>query len=396
MNSIVSNAPELGWLKGGSINGTPEGVDSVDKEYKRTICSIELLDDVLKGDYEAFTACQPEATRLTEESFDSLCDFVTGSLGTEEAEDAMRAFLIINDLGKVEDFVEKIKTTLGFESVDHDKILYQGLRANPELSPTFAGLSRMYRDLIIDGLDIGSMFNMGQFIQCESLPINLWGLKSFCPDSFNFYMIHVLFDIAGAAGHVNSNGSLVCNELYWTKFLWAYKEALSVCTGDKQPLRAYNDYLERTMKFFDVSSLVIAKLCNMIRVSNKEEAQDVEAGFKKISKRAQEVLEKELMASGIGKDTAILLYYAPATFQNAINFYKKEEPKRAIFWATIVVAPILARIYQDVRAKANRKLNYVTAFIGDIAKAAMAPETLVPRFKITKVGLEDYKVMPDF
>jgi hypothetical protein len=42
------------------------------------------------------------------------------------------------------------------------------------------------------------------------------------------------------------------------------------------------------------------------------------------------------------------------------------------------------------------KLNYVTAFIGDIAKAAMAPETLVPRFKITKVGLEDYKVMPDF
>ena len=197
----------------------------------------------------------------------------------------------------------------------------------------------MYRDLIIDGLHIGSMFNMGQFIQCESLPINLWGLKSFCPDSFNFYMIHVLFDIAGAAGHVNSNGSLVCNELYWTKFWWAYKEAFSVCVGDKQPLKAYNDYLERTMKFFDVSSLVIAKLCNMIRVSNKEEAHSVEAGFKKISKRAQEVLEKELMASGIGKDTAILLYYAPATFQNAINFYKKEDPQRAIFWATIMVAP---------------------------------------------------------
>ena len=56
MNYNISKAPELEWLKANSVNGTPEGADTVDKEYKRTWCSIELFNAVLENNYEAFSA----------------------------------------------------------------------------------------------------------------------------------------------------------------------------------------------------------------------------------------------------------------------------------------------------------------------------------------------------
>ena len=56
-------------------------------------------------------------------------------------------------------------------------------------------------------------------------------------------MIHVLFDIAGAAGHVNSNGSLICNELYWKKFSWALETIICMVNGKCGPKEAYEDYL---------------------------------------------------------------------------------------------------------------------------------------------------------
>ena len=135
MNNIV-NAPELEWLKANSVNGTPEGVDTIDKEYKRTWCSITLLNYVLEGNYEAFSKCQ-KIGRITLKSFNELREYVKSVLQTYEDEDAMRAFLVINDLGKVGDFVKKIEETIGFESVDHDMIMYEGLRMYPEFSPTF-------------------------------------------------------------------------------------------------------------------------------------------------------------------------------------------------------------------------------------------------------------------
>ena len=68
MGNQLEKAPELQWLKSGSIHATPEGIDTEDKEYKRTMCSIRLLDYVLKNDYLAFVAAQPMNQRLSEDS----------------------------------------------------------------------------------------------------------------------------------------------------------------------------------------------------------------------------------------------------------------------------------------------------------------------------------------
>lgn len=387
MNDI-SNAPELEWLKANSIYGTPEGDDTVDKEYKRTWCSIELFNAVLEGNYEAFSACQPENTRITRESFTEIRAYVKSVLKTTDDEDAMRAFLVINDLGKVGNFVEKIADSLGFESVDHDRILYEGLKVHPEFSPTFSALAKKYQQIILTGLK--TAFNMGQYVQCECLPANLAPLTEIDSEALNYYMIHVLFDISGAAGNVNSNGSLICNELYWKKFSYALDTIHCMVNGECSPKEAYEMYLKKTMSIYNVSDSVIVKLCNLFRVSTPAEAEELRLAFNSLSESTKSILKKELMATGI-KDSAILLYYAPATFQNALNYYKKVEPKTAITNTIQVVAPIVAQIYSSVRNNGDCNEGVVVAFIADVAKVANNPEELRKiAFVMERVG-EDFK-----
>lgn len=420
MKYDISKVPELDWLKANSVNGTPEGIDSVDKEYKRTWCSIELFNDVLEGDYNAFSACQPEESRITVESFNEICKYVKSVLKTDDDENAMRAFLVINDLGKVDDFVKKIADNLGFESVDHDKILYEGLKAHPEFSPTFSSLEKKYQQIILTGLC--TAFNMGQYVQCECLPANLEPLIGIDSESLNYYMIHVLFDIAGAAGHVNSNGSLICNELYWKKFSFALKTIIHMircheCGGNSKlefealqkdgnneiieseihecygPVEAYEEYLERTRRMFELNDgYAVVKLCNLIRVSNSKEAEEVSIAWDNLEGWVRRTLWKEIQATGIDTDSGILLYYAPATFQNALTYYKKQSSDTAIAKTVEAVAPLIAQIYARVREAWNGEYGYVVAFISDIAKSAMNPDSLKNlTFSLKRVG-DDFKV----
>lgn len=388
MTLNIANAPELDWLKANSINGTPEGVDTVDKEFKRTWCSIELFNAVVNNNYEAFSTCQPESSRISRESFGEICSYVNSVLTTDDDKNAMRAFLVINDLGKVSDFVQKIADTLNFNSVDHDKILFEGLKSQPELSPTFLSLERKYQNIILTGLK--TSFNMGQYVQCESLPANLIPLTTIDETSLNYYMIHFLFDISGAAGHVVPNGSIICNELYWKKFSWALNSILDMTHGLISPVEAYNQYVAKTKHYYKVNSDVIAKLCNLIRISNTKEAEEIISAFKSLDTYVQKNLEKELTKTGI-EDSAILMYYAPATFQNAYTYYKNKNPEVALSETIKKIAPLLSILFKSIREKMVCSDNGITiAFIADIATMAKDPEKLNDSFCIKQVG-KDFK-----
>ncbi|MBR2704809.1 MAG: hypothetical protein IKE91_05000 [Clostridia bacterium] len=392
----LSDAPELRWLKEGTIHATPEGPETEDKEYKRTWCSVELLRFVLDGNYDAFCECQSVDVRITPESFAKVREFVKSVLKNEEDEKAMAYYLIINDLGKIGDFVQKIKDELGFESVDHDMILFEGLKANPELSPSFAALDEKYRNLILAGLKAN--FNMGQFVQSECFPANLIPLKDVEKDALDFYLIHVLFDIAGAAGHVKSNGSLVFNEVYTNRFYWALESIRAMCDGEMTAARAYDEYLIKTMEYFGLyvsliseESMVIAKLLNLIRVTNHDEAKQVEKAFYDLPTYTRENLAKELTATGID-DSAILLYYLPAMLQNALGYYKKIDAENAISLMLDKMATKISRLYKMIRAMIDMHKDGVRiAFIADLAAAAKNPDVTVEVWSFKRVG-DDFVV----
>lgn len=232
---------------------------------------------------------------------------------------------------------------------------------------------------------------MGQYVQSECLPANLVPLTAIDETSLNYYMIHVLFDIAGVAGHVVSNGSIICNELYWKKFSWALESILKMVHGTVGPVEAYKEYISKIKHYYNVQSDVIAKLCNLIRISNAKEAEEIKCAFERLDTSVQSNLEKELAKTGI-EDSAILMYYAPATFQNAYTYYKKANPEEALGKTVQKVAPLLSILFENIREKNIRSNSGVTiAFIADIATAAKEPENLNTSFCITQVG-EDFNV----
>ena len=115
-------------------------------------------------------------------------------------------------------------------------------------------------------------------------------------------------------------------------------------------------------------------------------SRGLRTAFDKLNPETKSNLEKELIATGIGNDTAILIYYAPATFQNALSYYKKVEPETAIAKTIQQVAPVLLHIYKQIRTMEECSEGVVIAFIADIAKAAMEPEKLMLSSEIQRVG----------
>lgn len=378
MNNIV-RAPELEWLKTNSVNGTPWGVDTIHKEYKRTLCSIYLLNYVLEGNYEAFSKCQ-KAGRITLKSFNEIRGYVKSVLQTQEDEEAMRTFLVINDLGKVGDFVKKIQETTGFESVDHDMIMYEGLKMHPEYSPTFNRLDQKYKNLILEGLKTN--FNMGQYIQCECLPANLLPLLEITDEAFDFYMIHVLFDIGGAAGHVVSDGTIIINELYWKKFSYALDILSDYIKGICDAEDAYDAYIEKTNQIYKVSDYSVMKLCNLLKLTDATEAATVQEAFNSLDNSIKKVIYNETCLNGIS-DSAILMYYLPACLQNAWAFYKTVNAKTALSKTISTVMPVIAELFDKVRHKISNNKGVTVAFIADVATAATNPENL----KATDFGM---------
>ncbi len=124
--------------------------------------------------------------------------------------------MVVNDLGKVKGVVKNIAEKSGIKDVDHDKLLFAGLSQHPEISPSFQKLSSRHKKLILNGLK--TEFNIGQFIQGENVPASLEGLKGIDEESLKFYLLHALYDIAGAAGQSVQNGSVIMNEPTYENF----------------------------------------------------------------------------------------------------------------------------------------------------------------------------------
>ncbi len=253
----LSQYQEMGWLTGG-VEATPEasvaaqgGVTigeqifpALDKEdlveFNRTAVGILTLHWVMNGDYESFTACQAEPTRLTQGGFAQLQTYTKSILKTPEDFNAMETFMVINDLGKVKSIVGQIAERTGTQDVDHDKVLLVGLENSPEISPSFQKLSPEHKEMILNGLR--TKFNIGQFIQGENVPASLDGLGDVDQQSLKFYLLHALYDIAGAAGQAVQNGSVIMNEPTYGNFQLAIGSLEKIGEGQTSDV-AYDAYL---------------------------------------------------------------------------------------------------------------------------------------------------------
>jgi len=404
MNKLMATYPELKMLMG-DVVVTPDAVATGDvkfAEYNRTILSIKLFTWALEGggkNYGKFTECQ-KGGKLSRKSFDEIHSYTIAVIKNDADHNAMITYLIINDLGKVKSFVNKTNVKLGLNKVDHDEILYLGLSRFPELSSTFSDLDDRYKQLILNGLK--TKFNVGQFIQSENLPKNLEPLVNIDQSSFYFYMLHALYDIGGALGHKERQGSKIINDTFWNDFKIAEKQLEKVMAGGDIN-QVYGEFLQAKADILNINMQnkeckAIVKLCNMMRVNDAKTAKEIKHIFNSQQSNIRKTLEKELSTTGVGVDNGIRLYYAPATLSNAVDYFENNNSENPVKAALDVVLPAFARIFSQTRSnigKVKNHENVTTVMIREIAtQAKLNPNELTKnRFVFRKIG-SDYEVKP--
>ena len=413
---LLERYPELNWLTG-AVDATPEGQVAAgqvaagqvaagqaaagqvaairDKspsetffgekhiEFDRSVTGIFLLKWILVGDYEAFTAPQKGAAKLTRENFAHLKEYTESILNTQESIDAMIAYMVINDLGKIRAIVDEVQNRTGLRDVDHDNILLVALESHPEISPSFQRLNSERQRVMIRGLQ--ARFNIGQFLQGENVPASLTGLRGLDKESLDFYLLHAIADIGGAAGHVTSNGSIVMSNPTYEGFKTGVR-AIEGFNFGKTEVEVYNNFLmEKGSPFgLEVSEQkdrVIIRLISMLRASDSETVELIQQVFDSLPINVQVVLLKEMNINGFEDGYASLLYYSPAALANLISLHllqKDSNPDNHFQLGLEKGLITLAEIYQHARImlKGREGSGVFTVMVSAIAEAAKTPGLL--------------------
>ncbi len=353
-------------------------------EFDRTAVSLLTLGQVLHGDYARFTASQDPTTRLSEQSFQALHTHTRSVLGNLEALDAMVTYLAINDLGKthtIKDYVEKREKK---KETDHSALLVTALTKYPFLSRSFQRLPSHYKEIMLKGLQAN--FKIAQLIQGENVPASLEGLQNLSQEALQFYLLHALFDIAGAQGQFVQNGSAVMTEQTYQRFQTAIG-ALGGFSQGQSPEQVYTNFLIAHSEQVGLPTktpgdLAVARITCMIRLAIPEEAETVAQVFANLPDETRKLLEQELTTTGIHDNTAILLYYAPALLTNIRKAVERSGDANALQTSTELGLQVLAHAYQQVRETIPKRIGngVYTADIADLAKKASEdPQILLTR-----------------
>jgi hypothetical protein len=414
LRQFMADYPELAMLAG-NVAATPEGliVPNGDQklsellyceqkiELDRTLVGVLCLKWLLEKDYGSFTACQPEAVRLTPESFEELSFYTEEVINKPVMQQALTTFLIIrnlakinaegldsmvtymgiNDLTKISAVVEDIKNQWEVENVDHDKLLFWALQHHPEISPSFLRLEPEYRKLILESLS--AEFNVGQFIQGENVAASLSGLWRLTTDALNFYLLHAVCDVAGAAGHVNQKGSVVMTEPTWQGFKMAIHSLCKLTEGVASPLSAYDHYLgERAaLVGFDLNNetdRALTRIACMLRSFDLESGKKIRSVFSTLPANIQSLLTQELNRNGVDNGWASLLYYSPAALANAQAAFKEQQDPEWFEKGLEVGLLAFGRAFHEgmVATKGRKGSGVYTLMVSDLAVQAKTPEKL--------------------
>lgn len=109
-------------------------------EFNRAAVGLLCLKYVLTGNYEAFTACQNPAVRLSQDTFRRLQDWTNQIIQTETDFNTAIYAIMCNDLGKTKFATRLYQAETGHSNADHDAILSYLLTHRKDMFSGFISL----------------------------------------------------------------------------------------------------------------------------------------------------------------------------------------------------------------------------------------------------------------
>ncbi|MFZ0564631.1 MAG: hypothetical protein WAM28_00310 [Chlamydiales bacterium] len=309
--------PETYWLVHSKEEAAQEQRSVADQSFSeqllgersstldRTLMTLNCLKLILKGTeaaYLQFTEAQPDAVKLSKESFQNLhiegltlANSCYKGLSTSEMVQALEIALILGDIGKVEAGRRRFKS-YGAKASDNDDFygeVMQILKEYPQLSFSFAQLQSPAQELLIEAANLA---HYGQIAHLEGGPAMFTKLKSsHIAHTSPMVVLFGLFvhqcDVAGALGHENNRSSLAYTE--WThQAIEAMKEAcLTLADLEMTEWDAYDAYLQKRAEWLGLDPThnmerVLARIGAMLKLFTPEEGALLKNSIEKLDEHS--------------------------------------------------------------------------------------------------------------
>lgn len=337
-------------------------------EVNRTLTNVRAVKWLLANEYDAFTANQPGIIKLSQNTFQELRNRVLPSWSDPDHLLALIVALIVGDMGKDPYLAEEIlmardgdtnKANNTETHDNHDECLAQAVACGI-LNKPLSRLSEARRNDLILGIDVGATLNIPQLTQGENVPASLQPILKFRghPEAFNLKYQEIIFDVAGAGGHLDSRGATRMIEPVCQSFLQAGPILEDVIT-EKTSLRgAYDNVLLNRGKIVaaqgyplctpeDLEQRALLRLFAMGRVADKSTAEAFADAFNALETDTRSALVDGLNVDGIDDGESVVLYYMPALFAETLRAVRNASEKRVDILKSLM--EFMARTFEGCR-----------------------------------------------
>ncbi|KAB8207906.1 hypothetical protein BDV34DRAFT_191348 [Aspergillus parasiticus] len=328
-------------------------------EINRTVVNFLSLKWLLEDNHEAFTAHQPAVVKLSEATFKRFRELARHILETTDDILALVVSLVLGDVGKdpkLEDLVHKRDG----KKPNHDLVLARAIDLGLFHKP-LGLLSDDKRAEILLGVQVGAKLNIPQLTQGENVPGSLESILMLRGKSqaFKLKYLEIMLDVSGAGAHVDARGAIRMIEPVCQSFLSAYPVLMNVITEKLSVRDAYNTVLQNRGQllaeqgFHELSAnnrkdRAFLRLCAMGRVADKHLAELFEKAFRDLPQPTQDELINGLNVDGCNGEDAVILYYMPAIFAEALRVTRTASDVKKIQVLQSLMS-FMARTYNDTK-----------------------------------------------
>ena len=393
-------------------------------EVNRTLVGVLALKWIVNDNYGRFTAHQPLHDRLSPASWTRLQTLFATHLRTDGEVYALLVATIVNDLGKNPDLVQSIldrhPASPGAAAPNHDQVIHLAAEhGDIDVLNEFEGRSALHTDLLT-GLRLGATLNIGQLAQAENVPGSLRVVRNLRPSAHAFALkfLEILLDVAGAQGSADARGAVLFTEPLFGTYEHARCAVELLISNPTTSLRgAYDCVLReranvvRAAGFDPTTSAAIEDLISldpavaagraflrllcMTRTFAAGPARRVAGAFAALDPASRRRLTDGLNIDGDADGPAILPYYAPALFSNALRATAGDEAQSVR--ALAAVMRLLARMFRGTRPQPGRPGRVIECdlSVAQAATKADADDPIGRRFAADPDVLDELEIPLD-
>ncbi|OJJ32638.1 hypothetical protein ASPWEDRAFT_588401 [Aspergillus wentii DTO 134E9] len=385
--TVESGAPD----PPGSLNGSTPSRYLYKHDYvevNRTLVNMLALKWVLAGDYNAFTACQKEQGKLSEQSFREMKEYFNRRLPTNEDIYYLLAAIVVDDIGKDPGLAKELgqrkqkALRANIRQGNHSEVLHDVAKAGK--IQALNDLPEPGHTIVLRNIDIGERLNVSQLVQGENVPACLSILRQTKEDAqaFDMRAMVTVLDVAGAAAHRDARGCLVMNETVYKGYMTTIETMKRFVDGDIPSERECYDQLlsDRLntvgMKEDELSTdraerRALLRMFCMGRVDTKSRADFFISAFRALQPTTRTDLVNGLNVDGLDDGVAVIPYYAPGLFAEVLRAYTDREDSDVVK-ALSAFMRLLARVFDGSKPEQGRKGDIIErdlAFIQDDIKS---------------------------